>query len=129
MELALLVYAISLLEPIKMLAIILLASTFAPVFFGLIIDQNAFLIYKYVWTRYVAGLLFVLSVFTIVLIPQEKTAYMMVGAYAAQKVYENPTTERLSNKVIQSIEGKLDFYIAEAEKEASEKIKEKINGN
>ena len=53
---------------------------------------------------------------------------MMVGAYAAQKVYDNPTTERLSNKVIQSIEGKLDFYIEEARKEATEQIKGQING-
>ncbi len=51
-------------------------------------------------------------------IPSQKTAYMMVGAYAAQKVAENPKTAELSGKVIKIIEANLDRYVDEAFEEA-----------
>ncbi len=47
------------------------------------------------------------------LIPSEKTAYTMVGAYAAQKVAENENVQRISGKVLAVIEQKLDTYIQE----------------
>ena len=40
-------------------------------------------------------------------IPSEKTTYMMVGAYAAQKVAENPQVQEISGKVITIINQKL----------------------
>lgn len=59
----------------------------------------------------------------VTLIPSKKTMYVMVGAYAAQKVSEDPDVKRLSGKALQIIEGKMDEYITEAEKEVSTKIK------
>lgn len=128
MELALLVYAISLIEPIKITAALAFSIPLLILFIGLTVDNDALVVFKYKSLNVLIGLLCVLCLTILVFIPNKKTAYMMVGAYAAQKVYDNPTTERLSNKVIQSIEGKLDFYIEEARKEATEQIKGQING-
>lgn len=128
MELALLVYVISLIEPIQVTAAILMTIPIAILFIGLTVDNDALVVFKYKSLNVLIGLLCVLCLTLLIFIPNKKTAYMMVGAYAAQKVYDNPTTERLSNKVIQSIEGKLDFYIEEARKEATEQIKGQING-
>lgn len=56
-------------------------------------------------------------------IPSEKTAYTMVGAYAAQKVAENPEVRNISGKVITIINQKLDHYIEQGLKEAEDGIK------
>lgn len=48
-----------------------------------------------------------------VAIPSEKVAYTMVGAYAAQKVAENPEVQKLSGKVLKIVELKLDSYITD----------------
>lgn len=48
-----------------------------------------------------------------VLIPSEKTAWLMVGAYAGQKVAENENVQRLSGKVLVVIEQNIDKYIKE----------------
>lgn len=66
--------------------------------------------------------LFVASILAIIL-PSEKTAYIMVGAYTAQKVAENPEVQKLSGKVLTIIENKLDTYVDEAEKKIKEKTK------
>lgn len=47
-------------------------------------------------------------------VPSEKTMYVMVGAYAAQKVYESPASEKIAEKTLKVIESKLDSYINEA---------------
>lgn len=47
----------------------------------------------------------------VALIPSEKTAWLMVGAYAGQKVAENENVQRLSGKVLVVIEQKIDSYI------------------
>lgn len=62
------------------------------------------------------------SLFMSVLIPSERTAYIMVGAYATQKVAEQPRTIELSNKVLKIIEKKLDDALVDVEKEAKSKI-------
>lgn len=59
-----------------------------------------------------------------ILIPSEKTAYMMVGAYAAQKVAENEKVQATGQKVLTIIEQKLDTYIDEGIKESQKKIGE-----
>ena len=61
--------------------------------------------------------------FLLVFVPTEKTAYTMVGAYAAQKVAENDKVQQMSGKVLTIIEQKLDGYIAEGIKEAESKVK------
>ena len=49
----------------------------------------------------------------LIVIPSEKTMYTMVGAYAAQKVAEDPKVQQLSAKVLKVVEDKLDSYIEE----------------
>lgn len=58
-----------------------------------------------------------------IIIPSQKTAYMMVGAYATQKVAENPKVQDMSGKVLTIIEQRLDGYINDGIKEAEDKIK------
>ena len=66
--------------------------------------------------------LVIVSALILILIPSEKTAYTMVGAYAAQKVSENDKVQQMSGKVLTIIEQKLDGYIDEGFKEAEEKL-------
>jgi len=54
-----------------------------------------------------------LLAFLTVLIPSEKTMYVMVGAYAAQKISQAPETKVISEKVLKVIEQKLDEQINE----------------
>lgn len=51
------------------------------------------------------------------LVPSEKTAYLMVGAYATQKIAEAPKTKEIGAEVLKIIEGKIKFYAEQAEKE------------
>lgn len=44
-------------------------------------------------------------------IPSEKTAYIMIAAYATQKIAQEPATEEISKKVLTIINQKLDGYI------------------
>jgi len=60
-----------------------------------------------------------------VVIPNERTAYMMVGAYATQKVAENDKVQETGKKVLTLIEQKLDSYIDEGAKE----LERKVEGN
>ena len=55
-------------------------------------------------------------------LPSEKTAYTMVGAYAAQKVAENEKVQQMSGKVLQIIEQKLDGFIEEGLEQAKKKV-------
>ena len=63
----------------------------------------------------------------LIFLPTEKTAYTMVGAYAAQKVAENDKVQAMSGKVLTIIEQKLDNDIEDGIKEAEDKAK-KVNG-
>lgn len=62
----------------------------------------------------------ILSVF-ITIIPSERTAWMMVGAYTGQKIAENEKVQQLSGKVVTIIENKLDDYISEQVEKATNK--------
>lgn len=55
----------------------------------------------------------IVSAFITAIIPSEKTAWMMVGAYAGQKIAENEKVQELSGKVIQIIEKRMDEYLIE----------------
>ena len=70
-----------------------------------------------------AGSVVVISVLLNVILPNEKTAYTMVAAYAAQKVSENDKVQQMSGKVLTIIEQKLDGYIEDGIKEAESKVK------
>ena len=55
--------------------------------------------------------------FLMVFVPSQKTMYVMVGAYAAQKIYESPEAARISSKVIAIVDKKLDEYLTEEVKD------------
>jgi hypothetical protein len=62
----------------------------------------------------------VAAAFLLVFIPTEKTAYTMVGAFA-----ENDKVQQMSGKVLAIIEQKLDNYIDEGVQEAQDKLEKK----
>lgn len=72
---------------------------------------------------------FAVSTILMVIIPSEKTAYMMVGAYATQKVAENEMVQQTGQKVLTLIEQKLDTYIDEGLKQAEKKAKDAVKGS
>lgn len=115
MELALLVWVISTLKPITiLLAISGVILIF--VFLGMMVDyaNGHRLKTRWYWiTGTAAAVLITLSA----IIPSERTAYLMVGAYAAQKIAEDPKVQQISSKVLKAIELKIDGYIEEASKE------------
>ena len=147
MDLALLVYGISLLAGIKSFLIFLAClSGAALVFAGIYTSTWYFDAYEYSWNTNKDGTvkerlvstreavkkvfkvsipLFAIFCFLPILIPSERTAYTMVGAYAAQKVSENDKVQQLSGKVLTIIEQKLDSYIDEAGKKAVESVSKK----
>lgn len=63
-----------------------------------------------------------------IFIPSEKTAYIMVGAYATQKVSENEKVQETGKKVLTLIEQKLDSYIEEGINSASKNAKGQKDG-
>lgn len=72
-----------------------------------------------------AMIVFITSSVLLTFLPSEKTAYLMVGAYATQKIAENDKVQETGGKVLKIINQKLDTYIddgiAEAEKVAKSK--------
>ena len=77
----------------------------------------------------------VLAAWGMILLPDEKTAYTMVAAYAAQKVTENGKVQELSSKVLTIIDQKMDQFIEEGTKELNKKAdkamkdaKDKVDG-
>jgi hypothetical protein len=54
--------------------------------------------------------------FLVAILPSEKTAYTMVGAYAAQRLAQNSEVQALSGKVLTIIEQQMDKYIVEGAK-------------
>lgn len=143
MDLALLVYAISLLHKISvffavMMFIGIAALTVALIYRGAELSINTWDdqqrvkwkqeripgAMKVVWTGATVAIVFcVLGIF----VPSEKTAYTMVGAYAAQKVAEDPKVHEMSNKVLTIINQKLDHYVEEGLAEAEKRV-EKASG-
>lgn len=128
MDLALLVYGISVMG--KLSALLAGIVTFSVIAFGVSLLVRVFHI-KETWhdsrdnevygarrefavrvMKWAGGLVLGSSLL-LALIPSEKTAYTMVGAYAAQKVAENENVQRISGKVLAVIEQKLDTYIQE----------------
>lgn len=69
----------------------------------------------------------VVCFWVLIFLPSERTAYTMVAAYAAQKVTENEKVQQMSGKVLQIIEQKLDGYIEEGVETAKEVVKEKVS--
>lgn len=115
MELALLVYAISLLEGLRTFLVV---AAFAA---GMVIIGSGIATLESYNDTAAAKRWFKRSVITLAvlgflstLIPTERTAYIMVAAYATQKVAENPEVRDTGNKVLTLINSKLDQLILEA---------------
>ena len=130
MDLALLVYGISLLHGIGVFFVTLIFACGGVMLANGIywIDCSSYRedyetkvvgIKKRVWTAFWVG---VGCAWALILLPSEKTAYTMVGAYAAQKVAENDKVQQMSGKVLTIIEQKLDGFIEDGIKEAQDKV-------
>lgn len=124
MELALLVWAISILKPITILLVLLAAMGTLTLVANWICwaDPHSTPFMGSKWTWFVAAVTLFLSTLSAV-IPSTKTAYIMVGAYAAQRVAEDPKVQQISGKVVALIEQRLDEYIKESEKVVKEAAK------
>jgi hypothetical protein len=128
MDLALLVYAISLLHGIGTFFFTMILVCCAVGIGNFIYwidyssnDEREAGVRKRLWKAFWVG---VVSAWALILLPSEKTAYTMVGAYAAQKVAENDKVQQMSGKVLTIIEQKLDSYIDEGIDEAKKKVEE-----
>lgn len=142
MELALLVYAISLLQGISTFFImsivaLLIMSVILGVYIG---DSGAKSYYtdkenaertagatsatKWLWRNLCIG---IAAAWVLILLPSEKTAYTMVGAYAAQKIAQDPKVEQMGSKVLVIINQKLDQYVDEGVNKAKEAVKDKVS--
>lgn len=104
MELALLLYVVNLIPNISTmlegLSIIfaLFSVGFGVAFFVTWVEGRDAVIDKIKRpTKFVIGCCLITSSLN-VLIPEEKTVYMMLGAYTAQKIAQSPVTEQLLDK-------------------------------
>jgi hypothetical protein len=154
MDLALLVYGISLLSGVNAFFVgIIFASGLAALIAGGYTASHIFEGGEYSWNLDREGKLrekiasirvrmlqvfkyslitLSFAAFVLIFIPSEKTAYMMVGAYATQKIAENDKVQETGQKILTIINQKLDSYVEEgikaAEKAANkavDKVKEK----
>lgn len=112
MELALLVYAISMLTPITtFLCFTAFVSSVAWVVSTLMCfvegGDPPQLFRPACWIAAISTVL-------LIGIPTEKTAYLMVGAYSAQKIAERPETAELTKDVMTIINAKVKKYAEEA---------------
>lgn len=143
MDLALLVYVISVVASIK-IPLVIGTIVLGISFIGLTIAKMVYVApseydRKYKMEEYTetknavnrwwktVGVVVGVVAFVNVIAPSEKTMYVMVGAYAAQKVAENEKVAVLSSKVLKIIESKLDGYIEEAENEVKKKLEAEAN--
>lgn len=138
MDLALLVYGISVIASINeslIVGTILFVVGFACLTIAKIIYDIAsefdkkYNIQEYTATKNVlnrwwktVGIVAAVVTFFNVITPSEKTMYVLVGSYAAQKITENDKIVAMSSKVLKIIETKLDGYIDDAEKELKQKV-------
>lgn len=119
MELALLVYGISALSNFVFFLVFICIFLVIMTLFALAsYDCNYTDDKKELWTltsktvrKYLVATLILSLVIT--LIPSQKTMYVMVGAYAAQKVAQAPETKVISEKVLKIIEIELDAQVNE----------------
>lgn len=120
MELSLLVYLISVLGNLNpalgfLTAVGLLISAFAAIVFMFARAENAkettLNLIKKVFT--ISMTVGCVAGFLNIILPNEKTAYVMLGAYATQKVAEDPRTQEIGSKVLKMINNKLDSYVDE----------------
>lgn len=124
MELVWLVYAISLLPKLGLVSflMILLGGIISLIcWFAIMCDGPETVHRGFLWFTTIVP---VVGLVLAIALPSEKTAYTMVGAYAAQKVAESPDTQEIAKDVIAIINSKVKAYAVEATKDL-EKVKDK----
>lgn len=119
MDLALLVYGISVLTQFSVIliiaaAVVVVSFVVSAMAYCGAYNKEEIIAAKYWWKCSTIALAIVVPL--LVITPSEKTMYTMVAAYAAQKVAEDPKVQQLSGKVLLLVEGKLDGYIADMQK-------------
>ena len=123
MDLALLVYGISLLEKFQFFFGMGLFILFVVGFASLLLTTDGTV--KPDTARKVlkrCAITAVCFAFILTILPNEKTAYTMVGAYAAQKIAQDVRTQEVGSKVLTIINQKLDGYITDGAKGLEEKL-------
>jgi hypothetical protein len=137
MELALLVYAVSLLDGISSLCVSVMVVCGALLFLSLLYlivfgDEISFKKgddswhwknIKRIW--WIAGIFLVIGGIGKTITPNEKTAYVMIGAYATQQLASSETATKVGGKVLTVINQKLDSYISEGEKALAATVEKK----
>ena len=137
MELALLIYGISLLPGLKTIFGFLIVIGCVLTVFGIIMffvwhdrpswyneqqdsDRLRYLELSKPIFKFGVGFVILSSVFSL-MIPSEKTAWMMVGGYAGQTLVTNDTVNKAvsetSSKLLTIINNKLDGYVEETTKQ------------
>lgn len=117
MELALFVYLAGMMESLKgALGILIFFSLAYGIFYSLEWSENLRYSqdtttshYSKAWMKWFVGL-----IFAIALLPSERTAYTVAGAYAVQKMVEHPSTQEVGGRVVDIINMKLDKYLDSA---------------
>lgn len=121
MELALFVYLAGILGSLQIgLGVLIAVASLYGLIYSLNWSDNKIYYedttpYNKSWMKWVVGCILVLA-----LLPSERVAYTMAGAYAVQKVVEHPSTEEVSRKVLDVINMKLDNHLKE--KQTTEKV-------
>jgi len=113
MELALLVYAVSLLETLNAFSTVFAIIGSCALFVIILIKIMEDLTPPYFKTIVSITLI---SLFLAIFLPSTKTAYLMIGAYAGQKVVESPEVQELSGDVLKIIKSKVKEYAEEKPK-------------
>jgi hypothetical protein len=134
MELALLVYGISVMSAITGLCLFLCAALVIFVTFQLLIYVHNKENFKYGNRKYEGStedlanwkatkslvnkcvIIFIILSSIMVVLPSKQTAYVMVAAYAAQSVAQSAGASVLSEKVLKVIEKELDSQLAQIKK-------------
>ena len=116
MTLALLVYLASLIGSLLVFFCAASILSFIMTFISMIsIAESHSVSEEKVWQkrRNISFWVGMICVVFAMLVPTQKTMYMMAGAYAAQKVYESPEAAQISSKIVVIINNKLDEYLTE----------------
>ena len=121
MDLALLIYGISVLSNLGITLVIVLMLSLIVFILSLLAWASEYGESKETAYKWVKGSIIAISIILpiSVIVPSEKTMYTMVGAYAAQRISEDPKVQQLSAKVLKLVENKLDTYIDESTKKVT----------
>lgn len=122
MELALLVYGVSLLDGVhNFLGLVSLVVGLGLIASGIgAIESYGDTTKPKLWFKRCLVTLFTVGLIT-TFIPNQRTAYIMVAAYATQKIAQTPEAKVTGDKVLTLINSKLDQLIQEADEPKSKR--------